>query len=229
MSLPATKPFELNLLYRDDSMVLVDKPANMLSVPGKGEKGKFCVSNEVQVQFPDAKVVHRLDMATSGVMLFALGKENQVNLNKQFEQRNVEKVYDAVVKGHIAAALGGVNIPLMSDWPNRPKQKVCYREGKQAMTRFRCLSFDNSLSGNKDSSERRSSPITRVELMPVTGRSHQLRMHMLAIGHPIIGDEFYACEEALAMSSRLLLHARELTVTHPATGRRIEITAPTPF
>lgn len=228
MSIPSRR-FDLNIIFQDNALVWVNKPANMLSVPGKGEKGKLCVSNQVLAKFPNAKVVHRLDMATSGVMVFALGKDNQVKLNKQFERRSVEKMYDAIVNGHVSASLGEVCIPLMPDWPNRPKQKVCFREGKKATSRFRCVSFDNSFLSVENNSNLERSPTTRIELMPVTGRTHQLRMHMLAIGHPIIGDEFYASKQALAMSSRLLLHARELTVTHPETGVRVAMTAPIPF
>ena len=238
MSTPEAALPSVDILYQDNALLMVNKPANILSVPGKGEQGQYCVSNAILRQFSDAKVVHRLDMATSGVMVFAIGKENQVKLNKQFEVRQVEKIYDAVVKGHLSATLGEVCIPLMSDWPNRPKQKVCYRQGKKANTRFRSISFGTSRLGeyssdvNCDSSAISTAdfiPTTRVELTPVTGRSHQLRMHMLAIGHPIIGDEFYACDEARMLSSRLLLHARSLTLTHPITGRRMTGVAPTPF
>ena len=221
--------FELNVLFSDDAIVCVNKPANILSVPGKGERGQICVSNRVLVQFPDAKVVHRLDMATSGIMIFALGKANQVHLNKQFEQRRVEKIYDAVVKGHLTADVGEVNVPLMADWPNRPKQKICFREGKSALTRYRLVSRERLTNPAIKNKNVGATPVTRIQLMPITGRSHQLRMHMLAIGHPIVGDEFYTDKSTNMLSTRLLLHARVLMLAHPQTDTILRIVAPTPF
>lgn len=159
----------------------------------------------VQNDFPTAESVHRLDMATSGVIVVALTKAAERELKRQFREREPKKTYIARVWGHLAQDEGLIDLPLICDWPNRPKQKVCYETGKSAQTEYQVISRDDDGS-------------TRVKLSPITGRSHQLRVHMLAMGHPILGDGFYAHPEAKAMASRLQLHAQQLCITHPEFG-----------
>jgi tRNA pseudouridine32 synthase / 23S rRNA pseudouridine746 synthase len=204
-------------LYLDDSMLVVDKPSGLLAVPGRGEAGLDNQASRVQAAVADALVVHRLDMSTSGLMLFARGKDMQRRLSHAFAQREVHKEYIAVVDGLLAADRGEIDLPLLTDWPNRPKQKVDFADGKPALTRYTVLERD-ALRGT-----------TRVLLEPVTGRSHQLRVHLLAIGHPIAGDALYAPPEALAKAPRLLLHAQSLALPHPVDGRPMRFHSPAPF
>ena len=204
-------------LYLDDSMLVVDKPSGLLAVPGRGEAGLDNQAVRVQAAVPDALVVHRLDMSTSGLMLFARGKEMQRRLSHAFAQREVHKEYVAVVDGLLAAERGEIDLPLLTDWPNRPKQKVDFADGKPALTRYTVLERD---------AERGT---TRVLLEPVTGRSHQLRVHLLALGHPIAGDALYAPPEALAKAPRLALHAQSLALPHPVDGRPMRFHSPAPF
>ncbi len=159
----------------------------------------------VQADFPVAESVHRLDMATSGVIVVALTKAAERELKRQFREREPKKSYIARIWGHMEHDEGLIDLPLICDWPNRPKQKVCFEHGKSAQTGYLVLSRDADGS-------------TRVKLTPITGRSHQLRVHMLALGHPILGDKFYAHPEAKAMAPRLQLHAQELRITHPEFG-----------
>jgi tRNA pseudouridine32 synthase / 23S rRNA pseudouridine746 synthase len=201
------------LLYCDESVIAIDKPAGMLSVPGRGEDKQDCAARRVQHTFADALVVHRLDMATSGILLFARSTEAQRRVSMAFESREVHKRYVAVVKGIVAEPEGLIDLPLMSDWPNRPKQKVDPLDGRPSQTRYRRLSVD-AVAGT-----------TRLELEPITGRSHQLRVHLLEIGHPIVGDTLYAPDGA----SRLMLHASELSLPHPLRGTVIRITSEPPF
>lgn len=196
-------------------MLAVDKPHGLLSVPGKGPVGEDCLIRRVQAEYPDALIVHRLDMATSGVMVVARGAEAHRTLSMAFADRLTEKAYVAVVSGKLAEDAGEVDLPLITDWPNRPKQMVDHAIGKPSLTRYRVLS--------------RGERTTRVALEPVTGRSHQLRVHMLALGHPIVGDALYAPPEIVAQSPRLLLHAERLAVPHPETGERLAFTSPAPF
>ena len=191
-------------LYVDDHILIVDKPAGLLSVPGRSEPD--CVVSRLQTEFPDALTVHRLDMATSGVMVFARGAEVQRILSMAFAARRVDKRYIAVVAGETLDE-GEVDLPLITDWPNRPRQMIDHAIGKPSLTRYRTLS--------------RGGGTSRVELEPVTGRSHQLRVHMMAIGHPILGDEFYAPPEVLSQALRLLLHAQSLSLPHPHTGETV--------
>ena len=204
-------------LYLDDSMLVVDKPGGLLAVPGRGEAGLDNQAVRVQAELPDALVVHRLDMSTSGLMLFARGKEMQRRLSHAFAQREVHKEYIAVVDGLLAAEHGEIDLPLLTDWPNRPKQKVDFADGKPALTRYTVLERDAARG------------TTRVMLEPVTGRSHQLRVHLLALGHPIVGDALYAPPEALAKAPRLLLHAQSLQLAHPVDGRTLRFHSPAPF
>lgn len=194
----------MSCVYADDHILIAEKPAGLLSVPGKTVSD--CLVTRLQVDYPDALTVHRLDMATSGVMVFARGADVQRALSMAFAARQVAKRYIAVVAG-VTLEAGEVDLPLITDWPNRPRQMVDHDIGKPSLTRYRRLWQDGATS--------------RVELEPVTGRSHQLRVHMMAIGHAILGDEFYAPAEVHAASERLLLHAQSLAFPHPATGEAV--------
>lgn len=209
---PPSEP--LAVLHEDHEIVVVDKPAGLLSVPGKGEHLSDCLLNRVQEAFPTALLVHRLDRDTSGVMIFGLSPHAQRNLSMQFEKRSVKKTYIARVWGRLEPKTGRVEFPLIVDWPNRPRQKVCHETGKPAITDWRVM--------------RQAEFETRVKLMPKTGRSHQLRVHMLAIGHPILGDPLYA-EGAAATYPRLMLHSQELRLSHPESGRGLSFKANAPF
>ncbi|WP_432322387.1 bifunctional tRNA pseudouridine(32) synthase/23S rRNA pseudouridine(746) synthase RluA [Yersinia enterocolitica] len=193
------------VLYQDEHIMVVNKASGLLSVPGRAPENKDSVMTRIQADFPSAESVHRLDMATSGVIVVTLTKAAERELKRQFREREPKKSYVARVWGHLAQDEGLIDLPLICDWPNRPKQKVCYETGKSSQTQYQVLSRDADGS-------------TRVKLSPITGRSHQLRVHMLAIGHPILGDGFYAHPEAKAMASRLQLHAQELCITHPEFG-----------
>lgn len=203
----------LELLYQDEQLLVINKPSGLLSVPGRGEDKADCLSARVQVRFSDALVVHRLDMSTSGIIVMARGMEAQRKLSRSFELRETEKRYQAQVAGLLAGA-GEVNLPMMTDWPNRPRQKVDQDQGKPALTYWRSLSYDPQ------------GDCTLVELMPVTGRSHQLRVHMLALGHPILGDDLYAPMQILAKATRLMLHACYLAIPHPASAERLIFECP---
>lgn len=204
----------LVVLHDDHEVVLVDKPSGLLSVPGKGPDLADCLMTRVQAVFPTALLVHRLDRDTSGVMIFALTPHAQRHLGLQFEKRQTKKTYVARVSGVLAEKTGTVDLPLIVDWPNRPKQMVDHENGKQALTEWRVM--------------RQGDGETRVRLMPRTGRSHQLRVHMLAIGHPILGDPFYATGPARD-HPRLMLHSETLQFRHPDGGKGMRITAKSPF
>jgi tRNA pseudouridine32 synthase/23S rRNA pseudouridine746 synthase len=205
------------LVHRDEWLVAIDKPAGLLSVPGRGAEKADCMSARVQRAYPDALVVHRLDMATSGLFLMARGAQMQRQLSAAFAGRAVRKHYVAVVAGLLASDAGEVELPLGADWPNRPRQVVDHDKGKPSRTRWHVLDRDAAAN------------TTRVELQPETGRSHQLRVHMQAIGHPILGDALYAPHDVVALSPRLLLHAAGLAFAHPATGEDIVLSCPAPF
>lgn len=200
---PATDPW-LRVLFQDEHLMVVNKPSGLLSVPGKAAEHQDSLMTRVQRDFPIAESVHRLDLSTSGVIAVALTKEAERELKRQFRERETKKAYVARVWGHMAEDYGIIDLPLICDYPNRPKQKVCYETGKKALTQYEVLSWD-------------ADGTTRVKLRPITGRSHQLRVHLLALGHPILGDKFYAHPEALAMAPRLQLHAQELSIYHPIT------------
>jgi len=204
----------LVVLHDDHEVVLVDKPSGLLSVPGKGAHLQDCLMARVQAVFPTALLVHRLDRDTSGVMIFALTPHAQRHLGLQFEKRQTKKTYVARVWGDLAEKTGTVDLPLIVDWPNRPKQMVDHEAGKKAVTDWRVV--------------RAGEHETRVRLMPLTGRSHQLRVHMQAIGHPILGDPFYAEGEARNYE-RLMLHSETLQFRHPDGGKGMRITAKCPF
>ncbi|MDD2720575.1 MAG: RluA family pseudouridine synthase [Gallionella sp.] len=194
------------IVYCDDSLLVVNKPAGMLSVPGRGPDKQDCLSTRIQAECPDALVVHRLDMATSGLLLFARGPEMQRRLSEMFREREVAKRYCALVQGRPAADAGEIDLPIVADWPNRPLRKIDAATGKPSLTRYRLLDYD----------EQRD--LSRLELEPVTGRTHQLRVHLSAIGHPILGDALYGGMPA----ARLMLHAQLLGFDHPVTGEKLE-------
>lgn len=202
-------------IYQDEHLILIDKPSGLLSVPGRGADKADCAITRVQTEYPDALTVHRLDMATSGLLLMARSKEMQRALSGLFERGEVEKSYLADVWGAPAPASGEIDLPLITDWPRRPLQKVDHEIGKPSRTLYEALSVSGGAA--------------RLKLTPLTGRSHQLRVHLAAIGHPILGDEFYATGEALAARPRLALHAARLAFLHPATGERMEFETPCPF
>lgn len=217
--LPPLSPY-LDIIYQDDDIVVLNKASGILSVPGRLPEHQDCLQNRVQRVLPTATVVHRLDMATSGIMIMALNKPAHVAISRQFEQRKTQKSYLARVWGLVKQNEGSVDLPLISDWPNRPKQKVDHENGKKSLTHYRVLSHN-------DSTDEQAS--TFLELTPITGRSHQLRVHMLALGHPILGDRLYAPKEALSMRNRLQLHALNLSLFHPSTEQAITFNAPCPF
>jgi tRNA pseudouridine32 synthase / 23S rRNA pseudouridine746 synthase len=205
-----------DILHRCDDFLIVDKPAGLLTVPGKGPEKWDCLINRLLPTYPNARIVHRLDQPTSGLLVVPLGYEPLKRIGRQFELRQVSKTYQAVLNGLVANNEGEVDLPLICDWPNRPRQMVDHENGKPALTRYRVLSRD---------AERQ---LTRVELTPVTGRSHQLRVHMLALGHPILGDTLYTPEWVFTTASRLHLHACTLAFDDPGDGTRVSFrSAPT--
>ncbi|CUH69889.1 Ribosomal large subunit pseudouridine synthase A [Thalassovita autumnalis] len=209
---PPNDPLEI--LHEDHEIVVVNKPSGLLSVPGRGEHLADCLISRVQAVFPQALLVHRLDRDTSGVMVFGLTPHAQRSLSMQFEKRTTKKSYIARVDGRIAEKTGTVDLPLIVDWPNRPRQMVDHENGKEAITNWRVL--------------KASDAETRVRLTPKTGRSHQLRVHMLAVGHVILGDPLYATGAA-ADHPRLMLHSEELRINHPESGKGMSFRAKAPF
>lgn len=207
----------LQILYQDESLLIVDKPAGLLSVPGRGADKQDCLISRVQAEFPDALIVHRLDMGTSGLMVLARGKAMERALSILFQSRQVHKRYVAVVAGQVQPEYGEINLPMITDWPNRPRQMVSFELGKPSCTRYRVLAYDAAAD------------VTRVELEPVTGRSHQLRVHLQALGHPILGDELYANPQLCAKAERLLLHAAMLSFPHPVSNESFCIRSKVPF
>jgi tRNA pseudouridine32 synthase/23S rRNA pseudouridine746 synthase len=199
----------------DEHLVVADKPAGLLAVPGRGEGGRDCLSAQVAAQWPDVLVVHRLDMATSGLMLFARGAPAQRGLSIAFAERRVGKCYVAVVHGLVADDAGQISAPLAADWPNRPRQRVDTERGRPSLTRWRVLERYPQLQR------------TRLALEPVSGRAHQLRVHLAFIGHRIVGDALYGDDGAF--ERRLLLHASELALEHPHDARRLHFESPVPF
>lgn len=215
---------ELDMVFADDHLLVLNKPSGLLSVPGRGEDKQDCLIVRAQSQWPDALTVHRLDMATSGLVVIARGPQVQRTLSQAFALREVHKTYEAVVNGILqsedssrADAWHDIQIPLLIDWPNRPKSKIDWDHGKPSHTQWRVKSGPACESA------------TRVEMKPLTGRTHQLRLHMMAIGHAILGDSLYATSEILAKSPRLLLHARELQFRHPITAEWMAFESTVPF
>ena len=240
---------DFKLLYADETLLVLDKPAGLLAVPGRGEDKQDCLSARVQRSYPEALIVHRLDMATSGLLVMARSTAAQTALGKAFAARQVHKRYVAVVHGVLrqASAPGDappddspdddqgwstVDLPLIADWPNRPLSKVDPENGKPSVTRWRLtLEGDSAPNAASDSGAATATDAasTRVELEPVTGRTHQLRIHLMAIGHPILGDALYAPPAVQAMAPRLLLHATALRLAHPFSGEALAFHSPAPF
>jgi len=209
----------LPVLFVDDAVLVLDKPAGLLTVPGRGEAKQDCLIRRAHREYPDALIVHRLDRDTSGLVLMARGAAAQRTINLAFEKRQTDKRYEALVIGLLPVSdeWQEIDLPLLVDWPNRPKRTINYAEGQHALTRWRCTAADAARS------------CSRVELEPVTGRTHQLRVHMQAIGHPMLGDTLYAPPDTLPLAQRLHLHARSLTFPHPSTGQMVAFSAPVPF
>lgn len=215
---PAARP--LSLIFADPACLALEKPSGLLCVPGRGADKQDCLATRAQASWPDALVVHRLDMATSGLWLMGRGLAMQRALGMAFEGRRVDKRYVAVVAGRLAPAdsadgWGEIDLPLAADWPRRPLQKVDHAIGRPSRTRWRVLGHEGQT--------------TRLELEPLTGRTHQLRVHLQALGHPILGDALYAPPDVQAMAPRLLLHASALRLPHPATGEPLALDCPPPF
>ncbi|GGG82434.1 RNA pseudouridine synthase [Salipiger pallidus] len=205
---------EIPILHADHELLVVDKPAGLLSVPGKGPELADCLLTRLEKAFPTVRLVHRLDRDTSGVMVFGLTAHAQRHLGAQFEARKTKKTYIARVAGRLESKTGTVDLPLIVDWPNRPKQMVCHETGKPSITDYKVVKASDEES--------------RVRLFPQTGRSHQLRVHMLALGHPILGDPFYGPETA-GQYPRMMLHAEELRLNHPDGGLSQKFRAKAPF
>lgn len=205
-----TAPGMFEILHQDDDLLAVNKPSNLLCVPG------LCADDNlfdrVRQHWPNVRVVHRLDMATSGLILFALNHASQAALGRQFEKRQVAKSYSALVQGQIQDQCGEIVLPLLCDWPNRPRQKVDWHLGKQAHTWFEVVE--------------RCSDYSQVRLYPLTGRSHQLRVHCQQLGHPILGDTLYGDPSS---AERLMLHADAIGFVHPRSQTPIQISCPAPF
>jgi tRNA pseudouridine32 synthase/23S rRNA pseudouridine746 synthase len=218
---------ETELIYRDDTLLVVNKSAGLLAVPGRGAEKQDCLSVRIQKEFPDALVVHRLDMATSGLIVFARGAEMQRHLSRMFREREIDKRYVALVKGRVEPLTGEVDLPIAADWPNRPLRKIDVDTGKPALTRYRVLGYVNETATTslRDTQGKSISETSRVELEPVTGRTHQLRVHMAAIGHPIVGDALYGVQAA----DRMMLHACSLRFFHPENGKLVDLRSAPPF
>ena len=207
----------LDILFKDEFLLVLNKPSGLLSVPGRGEDKQDCLISRVQVRYSDALIVHRLDMSTSGLMILARGKEMERYLSILFQQRKVDKKYIAVVDSYVKPDFGEINLPLITDWPNRPKQKVDFETGKPSQTQYSVLAYDKEKN------------TTRIELTPLTGRTHQLRIHMQSIKHAILGDELYANKKVIEKSARLLLHACYLSFQHPVTDEIIKFNSEPEF
>jgi tRNA pseudouridine32 synthase/23S rRNA pseudouridine746 synthase len=213
---------DITVLHADAALLVLVKPAGLLSVPGRGADKQDCLSSRVQQQYPDALIVHRLDMATSGLLLMARGAEMQRRLSHDFATRQVHKRYLAVVDGQLepgADEWGLIDLPILADWPNRPLRKIDAL-GQVSSTRWRVLAQETGPTGETQ---------TRLELEPLTGRTHQLRVHLMAIGHPILGDALYADAPVIQRSPRLLLHASELGLNHPLSGEALRFSSDAAF
>ncbi|AMX03661.1 RluA family pseudouridine synthase [Microbulbifer thermotolerans] len=207
---PPAEPF-LSVVYEDEALLVLDKPSGLLSVPGRDPAHRDSLASRAQARYPGALTVHRLDMDTSGLVVMARNPQAHRKLSAQFQNRQVEKVYCAKVWGELADNSGEIDLPLICDWPNRPRQKVDFELGKPSLTRWEKISACAGFS--------------LVCLRPVTGRSHQLRVHLQAIDHPILGDPFYAHPQARTAAPRLLLHATELAFTHPESGEQLRFSS----
>lgn len=211
---PPMEPY-VSIVHRDEDFLVLDKPSGLLSVPGRDPALFDSLAMRVQKTFPKALMINRLDKDTSGIVLMSLNRKSHAAIASQFENRTTRKSYTAVVWGHLLEDSGQIDLPLAIDPDNKPRHRVDHEGGKSAQTQWHVI-------------ERLPLPATRLQLHPLTGRTHQLRVHMKAIGHPILGDEFYADGDALAASARLLLHAQELSFRHP-DGNDVTFTVPCPF
>jgi tRNA pseudouridine32 synthase / 23S rRNA pseudouridine746 synthase len=214
----------ISVVYEDDTLLVLDKPSGLLSVPGRGPDKQDCLSSRVQKYYPNASIVHRLDMGTSGLMLMARSTTAQRLLNDDFASRTIQKHYEAVVEGLLTLPTDAdsehwqeINLPIALDWPNRPMRVIDTQMGKPSQTLWQVLSVDMAAG------------TSRLRLMPLTGRSHQLRVHLMAIRYPILGDMLYAPAGVAAKSDRLLLHATELELTHPVSGQPMRFVSTAPF
>lgn len=201
----------LDIVFKDNHLLILNKPSGLLSVPGRGEGKQDCLAKRVQAEYPEALIVHRLDMSTSGLIMMARSKKMERTMSIMFQQRNIKKSYIAVVTGRVNPGFGEINLPIITDWPNRPKQKIDFLHGKTSKTRYEVIAYNEKLN------------CSRIRLIPVTGRSHQLRIHMQSIGHAIIADELYAPKDAIRKADRLLLHASYLSFVHPLTHKLVEV------
>lgn len=205
----------IRILYRDADVLLVRKPDLLLSVPGRHPRNRDCLISRLQVDFPSARTVHRLDLDTSGIMIIALSARSQSSLGRLFQERSVCKEYEALVYGRVTADTGEIDLPIARDWENRPRQKICHASGRDALTYYTVTD--------------RLADRTRLRLEPITGRSHQLRIHAASIGHPILGCDMYAHPQALSMAPRLLLHASRIAFPHPVTEEWMDVSCSPPF
>ncbi len=205
----------IRILYRDAELLLVRKPDLLLSVPGRHRLNRDCLITRLQTDYPTARIVHRLDLDTSGIMIIALTARSQSVLGRLFQERRVCKEYEAIVYGQVVDDRGQIDLPIARDWENRPRQKICRDSGRDALTHYTVTA--------------READRTRLLLEPVTGRSHQLRIHTASIGHPILGCDMYAHAEALGMAPRLLLHASRIAFPHPLTEEWMDVSCPPPF
>jgi len=203
-----------DILFQDDHVLIVQKPAGLLSVPGNSPEKQDCMLSRCMAEHGELHVAHRLDMSTSGIILFARNKEALRGINRQFADREVDKTYTAVVDGLVEHDCGRIDAPIAPDWANRPRQRID-PAGRASLTRYQVIN--------------KNSDTTRLKLIPVTGRSHQLRLHLFSIGHAILGDELYAPDRVFDQAERLLLHATALSFSHPVTDERISIECPAPF
>jgi len=221
----------LPIVYCDEAMIVLDKPSGLLSVPGRGPDNHDSLSVRVQAQFPDALIVHRLDMGTSGLLLMARGIEAQRTLSLHFAERRTHKRYVAIVQGELPLLpdWSTIDAPLIVDWPNRPRSKVDHAIGKPSVTHWRRLGPQDACAGLAADFFRPAQPHSVLDLEPVTGRSHQLRVHLLAIGHPILGDPLYAPPASAARHRRLQLHAAGIAFMHPQTRTPMRFDSPPPF
>lgn len=208
---------DLPILYSDETMLVIDKPAGLLSQPGRRPEKWDSVMTRINAHYPEAVAVHRLDEPTSGLMMVPINKAMGGGLSKSFRERLVNKRYEAIVTGIMEKDEGSVDFPLMADWPNRPRQKIDFENGRASLTHYWVI--ERNLKENW----------TRVDLEPYTGRSHQLRMHLMALGHAILGDPLYADPETLSRAPRMLLHAKHLDLDHPLTGQKLVFDSPVPF
>jgi len=208
---------EIEILYQDQYLLIINKPAALLALSGKNPLNKDSVHFRLVKDFPTANLIHRLDYGTSGILIVALNKEINAHIGKQFEERHVVKTYTAILQGHLADDSGCIEFPIAKDKPNFPLQKICYETGKKAITNYQVI-------------ERLQEPFaTRVIFQPVSGRTHQLRIHSREIGHPILGCDLYTRDESFSMAKRLMLHATRLEFDHPVSGERINGFSPCPF